>query len=123
MKPVIYIAHPLGHGEDREANRDNAAKWVAWAALYQDVAPVADWIILSGQFDESHRDLGLACDVALVKRCDALWLVGGRISPGMHIEATVAFEADIPVYDLTHFGFQVPGEEKILWSSMVWRPQ
>jgi hypothetical protein len=106
----VYIAHPLGSGADREKNRERAARWVAWAAL-QGVAPVADWIILSGQWDESMRDLGLAIDVELVKRCDEVWLVGGRISPGMKIEAASAKR----VIDLTHLGEEPPNHKIPYW--------
>lgn len=109
-KPVVYIAHPLGAGLDREANRVNAARWCAWAACTRGVAPVADWIILSGELDESpeNRTLGLACDVALVARCDEVWLVGGRVSPGMQAEADAARDLGIPVVDLTSLGYAAP---------------
>ena len=111
-KPVVYIAHPLGGGSDREANRINAARWCAWAARARGVAPVADWIILSGELDESpeNRTLGLACDVALVARCDEVWLVGGRVSPGMQVEADAARDLGIPVVDLTSLGRLPPQE-------------
>jgi hypothetical protein len=98
---VVYIAHPLGSGSDREANRRSAAKWVAWAGSIG-VAPVADWIILSGEWDESRREQGLTIDFALIKRCDEVWLCGSRISPGMIAEARHAQAAGIPVYDRTY---------------------
>lgn len=99
---LVYIAHPL-NAETREGierNRRNAARWVAWAAA-RGVAPVATWITLSGEWDESRRDEGLAVDFAIVKRCDALWLVGPRISQGMALEANRAREHGIPVVNLT----------------------
>jgi hypothetical protein len=108
---VVYVAHPLGSGIDRERNRINASKWCAWLAKTYGVAPVADWITLSGQWDESpeNRDLGLRIDVELVKRCDEIILVGGRVSPGMAIEAEAARTHGIVVVDLTHLGYEVPG--------------
>ena len=95
---VVYIAHPLGGGADREANRARAARWVAWAGM-QGVAPVADWIILSGQWDESpeNRERGLRIDVALVSRCDEFWLCGDRVSHGMSIEANAATLSGVTV--------------------------
>ena len=95
---VVYIAHPLGGGDDREANRARAARWVAWAGMHG-VAPVADWIILSGQWDETpeHRERGLRIDVALVARCDELWLCGNHVSHGMSIEANAAALAGVTV--------------------------
>jgi hypothetical protein len=122
---VVYIAHPLGAGPDRETNRAKASRWVAWAAD-QGVAPVADWVILSGQWTEDRRTEGLAIDCALIGRCDELWLVGGRISPGMQIEAAwarnvVRFDAAsgrvIPegvwVRDFAGFGSEPPSEKMI----------
>jgi hypothetical protein len=104
---VVYVAHPLGAGPDREKNRQRAARWVAWVGD-QGCAPVADWIILSGVWSENRRDEGLSIDVELVKRCDELWLVGGRVSAGMSIEADAARKAGIPVVDKTHLGEEPP---------------
>ncbi len=108
-RTIAYIAHPLS-GPDREQNRVNAARWCVWAARSRGVAPVADWIVLSGGYDESpaNRAMGLACDLALVARCDELWLVGGRVSPGMQAEADEARRLGIPVVDLTALGALPP---------------
>ncbi len=105
---MVYIAHPLGAGPDREANRSRAARWVAWAAAAHSVAPIADWIILSGEWSEDMRELGLAIDCALVERCDEVWLVGGRVSPGMQIEAARAKARGLRVVDWTHLGAEPP---------------
>ena len=105
---VVYLAHPLGAGPDRKANRANAARWVAWATLVHRVAVVADWITLSGELSEEHRELGLRCDLALIDRCDEIWLVGGRVSPGMQIELDHARTGDLVVVDLTHMGYEAP---------------
>lgn len=107
---VVYLAHPLGAGDDREANRRAAARWVAWATTEHGVAVMADWIVLSGELPETtaNRDLGLACDLALVARCDELWLVGGRISPGMAMEAAEAQRLGKPINDLTWMGAAPP---------------
>lgn len=106
---VVYIAHPLGSGSDREANRQRAMRWVRWAAE-KGVAPIADWIILASEWRESdeHRAAGLAIDVELVKRCDELWLVGGRVSRGMRVEADAAIAAGLIVRDMTHLGAEPP---------------
>lgn len=112
---VCYVAHPLGSGEDRARNLANAAKWCAWLAKTYGIAPVADWIVLAGQWDESpeNRDRGLSIDVELVKRCDELIMVGGRISPGMAIEANAARMHGLLVTDLTHLGYEVPAWEAV----------
>lgn len=106
---VVYVAHALGAGPDRERNRANASKWVAYVAS-QGHVPVADWIVLSGEFDETpaNRERGLAIDLKLIERCDALWLCGGRISPGMQLEADHATACGIPVVDCTPLGAMPP---------------
>lgn len=108
MRKVVYISHPLGQGPDREKNRQNAKRWVCWAALAKGVSPIADWITLSEFWDESKRDIGLDCDVAAVAKCDELWHVGGRISTGMRVEEEAARAAGIPVIDLTELGYEPP---------------
>lgn len=110
MMRVVYLAHPLGAGLDRERNRENAARWVAWATLAHGVAVIADWIVLAGVLAETpaNRLAGIAADLALVGRCDELWLVGGRVSPGMHLEAEEARQRGIRVVDLTRLGWAPP---------------
>jgi hypothetical protein len=98
-KRLVYVAHPLGDGEDRPRNIVRASKWVAWAAE-QGVAPTCTWIVLATQWDESRRDEELAIDLALIERCDEVWLCGPRVSKGMNIEATHAKTKGIPVHVL-----------------------
>lgn len=98
---VVYVAHRLGAGPDREENRKRAQKWVGYIAANYDVAPIADWILLSGEWDESMRERGLAIDFALIERCDEVWLVGDNVSPGMRMEANHAATLGKPVLDLT----------------------
>jgi hypothetical protein len=107
----IYMAHPLGAGPDRELNRARASKWAAWIARHGN-AVIADWIILSGEWAETpeNRELGLAIDLELVERADELWLVGGRVSAGMELEAARARRLGKTVRDFTHWG-ETPPED------------
>lgn len=105
---VVYIAAPCGGGPDRDANRERAAHWCAWAARTQGVSPVADWVILTSQLSEDHRELGMRADLALIKRCDELWLVAGRVSPGMKVEADFALANGVKVVDMTELGEEPP---------------
>jgi hypothetical protein len=98
-KRIIYVAHPLGDGPDRQANCMRAAKWVAWAAE-QGVAPVCTWIVLASVWDEAKRDEGLAIDCALIERCDEVWACGPRVSPGMNVGLTHAKKHGIPCHVL-----------------------
>ncbi len=97
---AVYIAHPLGAGSDREANRARAARWVAWAGE-RSICPMASWIILSGEWAETpgNRERGLAIDFAQIERCDEVWLCGPFVSKGMALEADYARQNGIPVIE------------------------
>lgn len=110
VKPVVYVAHPLEQGDDRELNRTNAAHWCCYLAEVHGIVPCAPWIVLAGVWDESKRALGLEIDLATIERCDELWLVGGRISEGMALEASHARACGINVRDLTSLGYLPPLE-------------
>lgn len=96
----IYIAAPLGAGRDRESNRRRAALWCAFLAERYACSPIADWVVLSGVWDESYREIGLECDRALVELVGIVVAVGGRWSPGMMAEAGWAAQ----IVDLTDQG-------------------
>ncbi len=89
-----YVAHPLNAPTEaeREANRARASRWVAWLAERYLVAPVADWILLAGQWPETAewRAVGLQIDRALVELCGTIVLVGPRVSEGMGFESSWA---------------------------------
>lgn len=87
--PIVYVAHPLGpDGPQRKINRARAARWEGWIARPFQVATIASWITLSGQWSETqeNRDLGLKIDCRLIEVCGFIFLTGGRVSPGMQIE-------------------------------------
>lgn len=102
---VVYVAHPVSAPtrEGIEANRARGARWAAWVLKTYGHAVIADWLWCTGALEETeeNRALGLAMDVALVGRCDELWLVGERVSRGMEIEAREALRLRIPVRDFT----------------------
>jgi hypothetical protein len=112
---VVYVAHQLSAPtrERIDANRARASRWCAWVATAYGFAPEATWIVLTGVLDDNDpetRALGLALDLALVARCDEVWLVGGRVSSGMNAEATEAVRLGKPVLDLTGLGDEPPPE-------------
>jgi hypothetical protein len=107
-RPVVYVAHPLGQGDDRELNRTNAAQWCAYLAELHGIAPCAPWIVISGVWDESKRAAGMDINLATIERCDELWLVGGCITEGMAIEAAHARACGITVRDMTGLGYLPP---------------
>lgn len=117
MRKRVYIAHPVGQNEERVQNIANAKKWCVWAAR-KGVAPCANWITLSESLEEDpttetpqNRALAMECNLAEVEVVEELWLVGGRITPGMLEEADHARRCLIPVIDLTHLGALPPALE------------
>jgi hypothetical protein len=112
---VFYLAHALAG--DVEANLARAKRWLAFfaASVPDDVVVIAPWIAhveaVGSDGDEEQRERGLRGDCAVVARCDALLLVGGRISSGMAREALAAAEALVDVRDLTYLGDEPPDDE------------
>lgn len=108
---ILYMAHPVGGLVP--ANLARSLRWLRYLASSDpDTAYIAPWIaaIMSGEDDNDPvaRARGLAQDVAVVKRCDGLVLVGGRVSSGMAIERDAAMTAGITVIDLTALGDEPP---------------
>lgn len=122
-RKLVYIAHPLGDGAEREANMLRASKWVAWAAD-QGTAPVCTWIVLASQWSEARREDGLDIDCALVERCDEVWAVGPRVSPGMHVELTHAKKHGVPVHVLVNPLFaDGPPQRRATFDELVRSPE
>jgi hypothetical protein len=109
---VVYIAAPLSADtrEGIEENRARASRWAAWAAVVRGVSPSCSWVVLTGVLEETpeNRERGLACDLAQIERVDQVWLVGGRVSSGMALEAAHAARCNVPVFNMTQMGEEPP---------------
>jgi hypothetical protein len=104
---VLYLAHPVAG--DVTENLARAMRWLKWFAAHDpETAFIAPWIaaILSGEDDSDpeSRARGIRHCTEVVRRCDGVVLVGGRVSDGMAIERAAAVLARLPVYDLTFLG-------------------
>ena len=86
---VVYLAHPLGYGDDRDANVPEAELWLEWAAR-QGVAPVASWITLARFWGPELREACIELNNAILRRCDQYWMCGARVSDGMKRQREVA---------------------------------
>lgn len=110
MIPVIaYVAHPVGDGEDRARNLQNVSKW--FLALFhagKHLALCVPWKIYVDNLTEEHKARAMRDDLAILGTCNAIILVGGRISPGMKTELFTAQVKGIQVLDLIDLGFEAP---------------
>jgi hypothetical protein len=108
---VAYMAHPVSG--DVPGNLARALRWLRYlSAEVGGTAFIAPWIaaLMSGEDDSDPevRARGLAHDVTVVKRCDCLVLVGGRVSQGMAMERDAMITTGGKVLDLTHLGEEPP---------------
>ncbi len=111
MSRIYYMAHPLGNGYDRPLNIARAERWFAWLLYkYPEYAFTAPWIQYAKALPETsdNRDRGIRDDLEVLKRCDGIVLVGGRLSPGMACELEEALWKKMDVMDLLHLGSE-PG--------------
>ena len=98
---LIYLAHPVRG--DVAGNLARARRWWRWA-VSRGVAVCAPWITeceLYDDADEAQRGAAMARNLEALRRCDELWLVGGRISVGMIFELEAARRARVAVVDYT----------------------
>lgn len=112
-RPVVYLAHPVGAPTVAEVmeNLGSARRWLHALVDATDWSIVASWMPYVETFDEdSYRARGLADDLAVVERCDAIVLVGGRISQGMRIEHDHAAAHGLAVVNLVALGDMPPAD-------------
>lgn len=109
---LIYVAHPFG-GDPR--NLDRAKRWYTWLIReFPRNAYVCQWVIDCELLDDSDPAVlepSLARQCEIVRRCDAILLVGGSIAPGMKQEARAA----MAVLDLSMIGADPPEVGSHAW--------
>ena len=97
MNQLVYIASPLSG--DVAHNLDFARQACRYA-IAQGVTPFAPHLLypqMLNDNDPAERQLGLEVGNQMLELCDALWLCGDRVSPGMEGERKLAEELGIPV--------------------------
>ena len=82
-RPLVYIASPYAGETEDNISR---AKGYCRFAVSKGVIPLAPHLLYP-QFmddgDEDQRTLGLRFAIALLCRCDELWVFGEKVSAGM----------------------------------------
>lgn len=107
-KKLVYICSPLRG--DYVTNTENAKNYCRVAMMHiPGVIPLAPHIYFPRflyDTDEEERKLGMSAGIALLDKCDELWVFGiENPSEGMRAEIEHAKERGIPVRE----GFEVLG--------------
>lgn len=105
-KAVAYLAHPVSAPtrDGIEENLANCRLWLRWLVEHTEWAVSCPWMPYVQTLDEStHRDRGIADDLAMLERHDLIVLVGGRVSSGMAGERAHAKIHGLVQCDLSRF--------------------
>jgi hypothetical protein len=108
MTRVYYMAHPVSG--DVPGNVARALRWLRYLVDQHPYWAIsAPWIpYVLGLTEETDRARGLRDDVEMVKRCDGIILVGGRLSQGMALELGFARARRLHELNLLHLGAEPP---------------
>ena len=97
-RPVlVYVAHPFA--SDPEGNKARAAEVCRRiASEYPNVVPVCPLLAFSFLREPVERELALSFCLALLERCDELWLAGEwEKSEGCWLERKKAEQLGMPI--------------------------
>lgn len=107
---VAFVAHPVQG--DVKANLDRGLRWLRWLIDHYDWFSFnLCWESYCRALDDAvpeQRARGMRDVKAQLVQCNALFVVGGVITPGMTEEIELAHEECITVYDLTSLGPEPP---------------
>lgn len=87
---LVFICSPFA---GNVSHNIRMAREFSRFALEQNVIPVAPHLLypqLLNDNDPAQRITGLACGLALLRRCHELWVFGGHASSGMRLELALA---------------------------------
>lgn len=112
MKPLLcYVAHPIGQEPERTANLERAYRWLRWLInRHSELAFVVPWLPYVEVLDESpiNRARGIRDDLAVLRHCHAIVLVGGRMSAGMKDELAIAKLHSMSIMSYLDLGQEPP---------------
>lgn len=125
---VVYLAAPVGAPDIERviANLRRAKRWL-WAlrsasswSICAPWIPAVEAVLDSGATEHEERARGLADDLAVVERRDAIVLVGGRVTAGMELERDHAVARGLLVIDLTGMGAEPPAADALRVALATW---
>lgn len=116
MTRVAYLSHPIGSsqgGDELVHHHDNLAHADAWK---QFLIENTKWALLCPVYVANirvlHQPRALMGQITLLLRADIVVQVGGWISPHMEIERNHADRNQIPILNLTPYGYHPPTDDR-----------
>lgn len=113
FKEIFYVAHPVSGDVDN--NIRNVLNWIHWLTTNDPSRVyIAPWVaevlafcndplvLRNDKATTEFYDRVLDDDKRVVRRCDGILLVGGRLSEGMRREVETAQNAGLTVQDWTY---------------------
>ena len=94
---IVFISSP--YAGEVETNIENAKRYCQFA-VRQGVVPLAPHLHFPQFLDDNNereRQQGLTFALALLNRCDELWVFSETVSKGMEAEIAYAKEHKIPI--------------------------
>ena len=92
-KTVVYICSP--YRGDVDANTEKARRYCRYAAD-RGYVPIAPHLLLPQFVDEeTEREAAIESDLAILERCDELWVCGEDITDGMAAEIASASDRNM----------------------------
>jgi len=103
---IIYMVYPASG--DGRASSKRAGAWARWAEEnFKEVAVVVPQAT-EHEIASTHGQAWLRRNLAVLARCDELWLAGNRVSEDMAAVLARAKELNKRVRDFTGFGKEWP---------------
>ena len=96
-RSLVYICSPFAGDIDYNTSRTRGYCRFAISEGCIPLAPHLHFPQFLDEDDKESRELGLSFALALLTRCDALWVFGGKASSGMAQEISKAESLGIPV--------------------------
>jgi hypothetical protein len=127
---LIYMAHPVRpiDGETLAGNIERAEAWLVWCQRnFPAWVVIAPWLAelraygLDEEGEREQRAAGMARQLEVVRRCDGVVLVGGRVSPGMREEARTSLLSGREVHKVMYSDDPPPPEYHAVLKTLLVR--
>lgn len=107
-RPLVYICSPFAGETEHHINRARGYCRFAVSRGYIPLAPHLHFPQFLDDNDHEQRELGLYFALALLRKCEELWVFGRKVSDGMAREINKAKQRGMPIRYFTEKCEEVP---------------